>query len=94
MPEKILDYHFCWRYVKKSVLPDLVEMPDLTCPLMAHHAGSDRRARRADLPEQLAVSWLSHPPQDLITAACGMFAHFFVDEPELFLCIVLHKLFF
>ena len=35
----------------ESVFPDLVEMPDLARPLVTHHAGSDRRARRADLPE-------------------------------------------
>ena len=71
------------------LLPDPVEMPDLACTLVAHHAGTHRGAWRADLAKQFAVCRLGDAPEDFVADAGRVLAHLFIDNPKLLLRIVL-----
>ena len=68
-------------------------MPDFTGTFVADHTGSDRCPGIADFGKEPAIRRLGDSSENLIADTGIMFADMSKHNTELFLCIVLPKLF-
>ena len=72
-------------------MPDLVKMPDLACPFMADHAGTDRSPRGAYFSEQFTICRFCNTPEYSVTDTGRMFGDMSEFEIKFFLGIILFE---
>lgn len=72
----------------------MIEVPDLAGPLVAHHAGTNRCPRVADLVKEFTVRRLGDPAEHPVADAGRVFSDVPEDDVKLLLRIVLLKLLF